>query len=439
MLELYFKYHRVMARFRSGVLGNEIDRIAADLSRIGYNRNSAKLYLARIARFSAYAARRGCSKTKPIPPQIVDRYLRRRPTISARWAAHSAIGYAARCFPERFAARRSQKKHEPDSTLLTAYLEHLRVIRGLHQKTCEGLILAARRMLAWRRKHLAHRSLSTLTAKHVLTMTHDLLSACRSDGARSSTTAYMRSFFRYLHWANLNTLDLSHFVPRTPCWRQTHLPPRLSWGNVRRAIDAIERTTPAGIRDRAMISLLATTGLRNRELRELELEDIRWRTSEVVLRRTKGHRDRVVPLLEETGAALAEYVLHARPRTIERRVFLSHVPPCVHSPTAAPSPGLSVLDCSGPGSPFNEVEPIFYATVWPPAWSNNGGRSKRSLICLATATSTPPRSTSRSPFRSWPMSRYRFLGVHHDRLRKHGGHQHRELHLPAAFARLPVP
>lgn len=316
-----------MTRFRSDVLGNEIDRIAADLSRIGYSRNSAKLYLARIARFSTYAARRGCSKTKPIPTQIVDRYLRTRPTISARWAAQSAISYAARCFPERFSAGCSRKKHDPDSALLTAYLEHLRVIRGLQEKTCEGLVLAARRMLAWRRKHLAYRSLSALTAKHALTMTHDLLSACRSDGARSSTTACMRSFFRYLHWANINKLDLSHFVPRTPCWRQTHLPPRLTWENVRRAIDAIERTTPTGIRDRAMMLLLATTGLRNRELRQLELEDIRWRTGEVVLRRTKGHRDRVVPLLEETGAALAEYVLHARPRTTERRVFLSHVPP----------------------------------------------------------------------------------------------------------------
>jgi integrase/recombinase XerD len=73
--------------------------------------------------------------------------------------------------------------------------------------------------------------------------------------------------------------------------------------------------------------LLATTGLRNKELRQLELGDVRWRTSELLVRHTKGHRDRVVPLLQETGAALAQYVLHARPRSKDRRVFLSHVPP----------------------------------------------------------------------------------------------------------------
>jgi len=44
MLELYFKYHRVIARFRSGALGDEIDRIAADLSKTGYKPDSAKLY-----------------------------------------------------------------------------------------------------------------------------------------------------------------------------------------------------------------------------------------------------------------------------------------------------------------------------------------------------------------------------------------------------------
>ena len=47
--------------------------------------------------------------------------------------------------------------------------------------------------------------------------------------------------------------------------------------------------------------VLATTGLRNRELRALELQDIRWRTAEVLVRKTKGKRDQVVPLYERSG------------------------------------------------------------------------------------------------------------------------------------------
>ncbi len=327
MLEFYYKYRRVIARFRRGALGYEIDHIAADLSRAGYKRDSVKLYLARIARFSAYATGCGCINSKPIPREIVDCYLRARPTIGARRGAQVVIGHAARCCPARFAAPTSQTKTDPDAPLLAAYLQHLRRVRGLHPKTCEGLVLTARRILAWQRQHLAGKPLSELAAKHVLTMTRDLLAACRSDSSRSSTTAHMRTFLRYLHWANLNAQELAQWVPRTPCWRQTHLPPRLQWEDVRRAIDTIATTTPSGVRDRAIMLLLATTGLRNRELRELELGDIHWRTAELLLRRTKGHRDRVVPLLEETGAALAGYVLHARPRSTDRRVFLSLVAP----------------------------------------------------------------------------------------------------------------
>lgn len=325
MLERYFKYRRVIVRFRSGALGNEIDRIAADLSRAGYKLDSAKLYLARIARFSSYATECGCNKSIPIPQQIVDRYLQARPTPAARWAAHGSIRFAARCFPERFEVEPSLD--DPDSPLLSAYLQHLCVIRGLHRKTCEGLVLSARRILDWQRQHMSGNPLSTLFPKHVLVMTHDLVSECRSDRTKSSTTSHMRSFLRYLHWANLTELDLAPFVPKTPCWRHAHLPSRLAWEDVRRAIDAIETTTPLGIRDRAIMLLLATTGLRNRELRELELGDIWWRAGELVLRHTKGHRDRVVPLIEEVGSALAEYVLHARPPTSDRRVFLSCVPP----------------------------------------------------------------------------------------------------------------
>jgi integrase/recombinase XerD len=73
--------------------------------------------------------------------------------------------------------------------------------------------------------------------------------------------------------------------------------------------------------------LLATTGIRNGELRALQLRDIDWRAGEIFVRRTKGKRDRVAPLLDETGAALADYILRARPKVDSPYVFLSLAPP----------------------------------------------------------------------------------------------------------------
>lgn len=122
-------------------------------------------------------------------------------------------------------------------------------------------------------------------------------------------------------------MDLARFVPQTPGWRLAHIPPRLAWDDVRRAIKRIDATSAIGKRDRAMMLLIAGTGLRNKELRRLELSDIHWQEGKVLVRRTKTHRDRVVPLTHEAGAALAAYVLHARPKSSSRRVFLAAVPP----------------------------------------------------------------------------------------------------------------
>ena len=85
--------------------------------------------------------------------------------------------------------------------------------------------------------------------------------------------------------------------------------------------------TPIDLRDRAVLLLLATTGVRNGELRALQLQDIDWRAGEIFVRRTKGKRDRVAPLIDETGAALADYILRARPKVDSPYVFLSFTAP----------------------------------------------------------------------------------------------------------------
>jgi Phage integrase family len=97
--------------------------------------------------------------------------------------------------------------------------------------------------------------------------------------------------------------------------------------DVRRTIDAIGTVMPVDLRDRGVLLLLATTGIRNGELRALQLQDIDWRAGEVFVRRTKGKRDRVAPLLDETGAALADYILQARPKIDSPYLFLTSTPP----------------------------------------------------------------------------------------------------------------
>lgn len=327
MLELYYKYPRVLKRLRSGVLGDEMDRIAAHFFEAGYKRGSARIYLQHVARFDQFVSQVGHLDVGTINQDVVFRFLDSTETPSAHIAAITAVGLVRRIVKPLLMTACECTKLEPDDVLLTAYDEHLHQVRGLKPKTREGMILGARRVLWWYREHVSNQSLSTMTGENVLALVSDLLLMSDNNRTRYAITAHVRSFLRFLRWTDIVHEELDRLVPRVPCWQMAHLPTQLTWNDVRRVIDAIDDTDPIAVRDRALLLLLATTGLRNRELRMLELRDVRWRAAEVIVRETKGRRDRVVPLLAEAGKALADYVLYARPKTQATQVFLNHWPP----------------------------------------------------------------------------------------------------------------
>ncbi|MES0033507.1 site-specific integrase [Mesorhizobium sp. M0040] len=325
MLDFYFSYRRVLKRLRSGALGGEMDRLAEHFFMLGYKPASAKIYLSRIARFSQFAGPR--SGPMPIHQDVIDSYLCTFTTDTPRIGAVSALGHARRVAPERFIGSVPSVADDPDAPLLASFSDYLRKVRGLEPKTREGVLLGSRRFLDWLRHHHPDQELQALTAEHVFAAVEHRLSLSATSATRTAATSHIRTFLRFLNWAGHHDQDLARIVPRPPHWRLAHLPPRLAWDDVRRAIDAVGATTPVDIRDRAVLLLLATTGIRNGELRTIQLQDIDWRTGEVFVRRTKGKRDRVAPLLEETGAALADYILRARPKVDSPYLFLSFTPP----------------------------------------------------------------------------------------------------------------
>jgi site-specific recombinase XerD len=327
MLHHYFKYPGVLRRMRKGPLGARMDTVASDLERAGYSRLSARRYLSLIASFSRYAMRHRCRRVPAIERTLVERFLRRRSwSRSTAIVARSALGHVLRRLGHHHrCVHRSTNRY--DTALLTKFDSYLRDIRGLEAKSREELLRAATRTLTWYRATRRGQSLKRLSAKDVFAYALHAAGRCTSDRTRSSAMSHLRNFVRYLQWSAVCGDDLSRYVPRVPIWPLASIPAHLSWNDVRRLIDSIDPSDPAAKRDRALLLLAATTGMRNGELRRLEIGDIRWREAEVHLRRTKSRRDRVVPLLPEAGRALSNYLLHGRPRSAERAIFLSHRPP----------------------------------------------------------------------------------------------------------------
>ena len=129
MLEQYFQYPRVLRRLRGGALGGEMDRIATHFTELGYKHESAKVYISRLARFSAFAARHAGAAT--IDQEVIDRFVQSLPTATPRIAARTAIEHARRLAPHRFSASSRNRASDPDDPLLADYLAMMLLQSGV--------------------------------------------------------------------------------------------------------------------------------------------------------------------------------------------------------------------------------------------------------------------------------------------------------------------
>jgi integrase/recombinase XerD len=139
----------------------------------------------------------------------------------------------------------------------------------------------------------------------------------------------VRSFFRYLVKSDVLLYDpaASLELPK----RKGILPRSvLSKKEMARLLAAPDATTPLGLRDRAMLEVLYSTGIRNAELRALQLYDLDLDRGLLRINDGKNAKDRVVPLGEVACAFLREYLAEARPKLLsvrggagEAKVFLS--------------------------------------------------------------------------------------------------------------------
>ena len=131
----------------------------------------------------------------------------------------------------------------------------------------------------------------------------------------------LRSFFRFLFFTGETARDLSSSVPMVRKYRMSTPPSFLSPEQTESILAATDRSTSSGRRDYAVLLLLARLGLRAGEVASLELDDIRWRAGEIVIR-GKGRMVDHLPLVSEVGEALAAYVRDDRGVSSSRRVFL---------------------------------------------------------------------------------------------------------------------
>ncbi len=145
---------------------------------------------------------------------------------------------------------------------------------------------------------------------------------CVGRSRMGQVTATLRTFLRFLAATGEGPAGLDAQVESPRIYRGERLPRALPWETVRAFLRSIDRTTPKGRRDYAMFLLVATYGLRASEVRALGLDDVAWRARQIRVPRPKIGTPLLLPLTDEVGAALLEYLRRGRPASAHRRLFL---------------------------------------------------------------------------------------------------------------------
>ena len=131
---------------------------------------------------------------------------------------------------------------------------------------------------------------------------------------------------RYLAATDACNPGLDHALPKVAEWKLSSLPKYLDSGAVARHMGCCRKDGPIRLRDRAILLLLFRLGLRAGDIAGMRPADIDLQGATLLVR-GKGRRDVRLPLPQDAGDAVLDYLEHARPQVSIDRVFL-----CINTP-----------------------------------------------------------------------------------------------------------
>jgi integrase/recombinase XerD len=257
-----------------------------------------------------------------------------------QWGSHALAG-----FSRHLSRRRCSYGHnEPENQLTGAglFLRHLRasglISSPLVDPAGEPALLSAFRRFMHEQRGTCDRTLGNYEKP-----IRELLKALGEDPRRFNAQGLRQCFLKYCagrgpvaikHGATALRMFLRFLIadgqcppgleaaiPLLPHWRLASLPRYLQPEEVERIVASCDLATSVGKRDRAILLLLARLGLRAGDVVQLRLSDLDWKNAWVQVC-GKGRRQARLPLTQEVGDALVDYLQRGRPPTDDDRVFV---------------------------------------------------------------------------------------------------------------------
>ena len=120
--------------------------------------------------------------------------------------------------------------------------------------------------------------------------------------------------------AMANEPDFKFIAPKH---KRRKIIPAFSEAELAAILNSIDKTTPTGKRDYAIILLAIGTGLRGSDIANLKLTDIDWKSQSINIVQGKTEKSLKLPINGQICNAISDYILNSRPKTDYTNVFLS--------------------------------------------------------------------------------------------------------------------
>lgn len=313
-----------------------IPQFEEHLARARYSSTATKRYLAVAGHFLKYIDGRHVP-INAVQPWHVTKYLTRElrqfvrrhghaPVSVEHWrGSHTAgLHQFLQCIVGQWppSATASSPYGAFCQALCGEYAQWLRERRGLAAVTISERVAEAGRFLSWYGERNGASSLSAMAIADVDAYLQARAPSLRRV-SRKGVAQRMRCFLRFVHATGRTERDFSLCVKAPTLYAFESIPSALSPDQV----DAVMQTSrndqsPKGLRDYAILLLLATYGMRAGEITRLQLNDIDWRAGSILVRHTKTGSQSILPLLPAVGAALLAYLRRGRPKTDVREIFI---------------------------------------------------------------------------------------------------------------------
>jgi len=139
--------------------------------------------------------------------------------------------------------------------------------------------------------------------------------------------SYLNRLLKYAFQEGYHTLDLSVVMPSVKYGQSKRLPAVFTEDEIKRILENVNRDSPIGKRNYAIILLLARLGIRISDILNLQFDSLDWERKRITIQQQKTCAQVELPLLEDVGWAIIDYLQNARPKTSSQNIFVCHTPP----------------------------------------------------------------------------------------------------------------